>query len=305
MHAISLRQLRVFQAVAESGHFSRAGARVGLTQPAVSRSIAELEAQLGIRLLDRTTREVVLTEAGRGLAARLDRVLDELDQVLLDVKGLATLRQGKVRVASNPTLSAHLMPDCIAACERVHPGIRVVLADKVQRDVLAAVLAGEVDFGVVVDPGEAEGLVVETIGRDPFRLVCRPEHRLARSRSVRWHDLGAERLVLLDATSGSRPLIDAALQAEGIDTREAMALGQPSTVFQMVAAGLGVSVMPSLSTSLAESQGLAVRPLRPQVQRDIALVRRRNRALAPLAEQVWSLIREVAQASGTTLSGSP
>jgi DNA-binding transcriptional LysR family regulator len=284
LHAISLRQLRVFQAVAESSHFSRAGARVGLTQPAVSRSIAELETQLGIRLLDRTTREVVLTEAGRGLAARLDRVIDELDQVLADVRDLATLRQGKVRVASNPTLSAHLMPECIAACERIHPGIRVLLADQVQRDVLAAVLSGEVDFGVVVDPGDVEGLLVETIGREPLHLVCRPEHSLARARSARWRDLAGERLVLLDATSGSRPLIDAALQAEGIDTREAMALGQPSTVFQMVAAGLGVSVMPSLSTSLAQAQGLAVRPLRPQVQRDIALVRRQHRALTPRAE---------------------
>ncbi len=115
---VTLRQLRVFRAAAQERNFSRTGAAVGLTQPAVSRSILELESQLGLKLLDRTTREVVLTEAGASLAARLDRVLDELDQTLQDVSGMASGRRGKVRVASSPTLSAHLMPACIAACAR-------------------------------------------------------------------------------------------------------------------------------------------------------------------------------------------
>ena len=91
---ITLRQLRVFRSVAEGRNFSRAGDQVGLSQPAVSRSISELESQLGLKLLDRTTREVVLTEAGQSLAARLDRVLDDLDQTLQDVAGLASARGG-------------------------------------------------------------------------------------------------------------------------------------------------------------------------------------------------------------------
>ena len=103
---VTLRQLRVFRSVAEGRNFSRAGDQVGLTQPAVSRAILELESQLGLKLLDRTTREVTLTEAGQSLAARIDRVLDELDQSLQDVAGLASAQGGKVRVASSPTLSS-------------------------------------------------------------------------------------------------------------------------------------------------------------------------------------------------------
>src|SRR6187431_854776 len=110
---VTLRQLRVFLAVAGERNFSRAGDAVALTQPAVSRAILELESQVGLKLLDRTTREVVLTDAGQSLAARLERVLDELDQTLLDVRGMASARRGKVRVASSPTLSAQLMPACI------------------------------------------------------------------------------------------------------------------------------------------------------------------------------------------------
>ena len=93
---VTLRQLRVFRAVALERNFSRAGDSVGLTQPAVSRSVGELESQLGLKLLDRTTREVALTEAGQSLAARLDRLLDELDQTLQDVGGMAQARRGKV-----------------------------------------------------------------------------------------------------------------------------------------------------------------------------------------------------------------
>src|SRR5690348_11781754 len=104
---ISLRQLKVFLAVAEHGSFSRAGEDIGLTQPAVSRCIRELEQELGLKLVDRTTREVTLTEVGASLSATLARVLDELESALRDTHGLAEERRGRVRVASAPTISAN------------------------------------------------------------------------------------------------------------------------------------------------------------------------------------------------------
>ena len=124
---ISLRQLRAFLAVAESRNFSRAGELMALTQPAVSRNVTELEQALGVQLLHRTTREVELTDAGRLLQGHATRVLDALDECLLEVSGLATQRLGKVRVASSPTLSAHLMPRCIARCREQAPGIELLL----------------------------------------------------------------------------------------------------------------------------------------------------------------------------------
>ena len=136
---VTLRQLEVFRSVALTRNFSRSGQLIGLTQPAVSRCITELEAQLGLKLLNRTTREVELTEAGRKLAARLERVLEELDNTLLDVQGMATERRGRVRVASSPTLSANLMPECIALCRRQWPGLQLTLLDRIQHDVLDSV----------------------------------------------------------------------------------------------------------------------------------------------------------------------
>lgn len=294
---VTLRQLRVFRAVARERNFSRAGDGIGLTQPAVSRSIRELESQLGLKLLERTTREVTLSEAGQSLAARLDRVLDELDQALLDVGGLAQARRGKVRVASSPTLSANLMPDCIAALAVQEPDIQLVLLDRIQQDVLGSVRAGEVDFGVVIEPPDTDDLHCEPILRDPFVLVAPPHHALMRQHTVRWTDLAAQPLVLLDHASGSRRLIDAALERQGVRCEVVQELGHPTTVFRMVEAGIGISVMPGLAVPPQGLDALAVRPLTPPVQRDILLVHRRNRAPSPLAMRVWRLIREVAKIS--------
>jgi DNA-binding transcriptional LysR family regulator len=295
---VTLRQLRVFQAVAEGRNFSRAGGQVGLTQPAVSRSIVELEAQLGLKLLDRTTREVVLTEAGQSLALRLDRVLDELDQTLAEIHGMAGARRGKVRVASSPTLSANLMPACIAECARRDPDIELVLLDRIQQDVLDSVRAGEVDFGVVVEPTAADDLHCEAILDDPFCLVMPPSHRLAGKTSVRWSMLEGEPLVLLDHASGSRRLIDEALVLHGVHCEVRQQVGHPTTAFRMAEQGIGISVMPALAMPPMGLPALVVRPLLPKVKRSIMLVHRRNRAPAPLAQRVWALVREVALERG-------
>ena len=291
---ISLRQLHVFQSVATTHNFSRTGDAVGLTQPAVSRSITELEAQLGLKLLNRTTREVTLTDAGQRLAARLPRVLEDLDNTLLDVRGMATERRGRVRVASSPTLSANLMPECIAQCQQRLPGLELVLLDRIQSAVLASVLSGEVDFGVVIDPGERDALECETILTEPFCLACPPDHRLARKRQVRWADLAGESLVLLDHASGSRRLIDRALADHAVQCTVAQEVGHTTTIFRMLDAGLGISVIPTLALPPEGLARLVVRPLVPRVDRDIVLVHRRNRALPPVAQAAWDLVRAVA-----------
>ena len=291
---ITLRQLHVFQSVATTHNFSRTGDAVGLTQPAVSRSITELEAQLGLKLLNRTTREVTLTDAGQRLAARLPRVLEDLDNTLLDVRGMATERRGRVRVASSPTLSANLMPECIAQCQQRLPGLELVLLDRIQSAVLASVLSGEVDFGVVIDPGERDALECETILTEPFCLACPPDHRLARKRQVHWADLAGESLVLLDHASGSRRLIDRALADHPVQCTVAQEVGHTTTIFRMLDAGLGISVIPTLALPPEGLARLVVRPLVPRVDRDIVLVHRRNRALPPLAQAAWDLVRAVA-----------
>ena len=304
---VSLRQLRSFVAVAESQSFSRAADALALTQPAVSRNVTELEQVMGLRLLHRTTREVELTDAGRLLLGNVTRVLEDLDACLLEIQGLATQRKGRVKVASSPTLSAHLLPQCIARSKQ--QGVTIKLLDRIQSDVLLSVRSGEVDFGVLIDPSEKQDLQLQTILSEPFYLVCLSSHRLARKKEVHWAELAHEPLVLLDHSSGSRRLIDAALQTLGAAASVVQDVGHTATIYSMVQLGLGLSVVPQLAIPAAWNQRAATpakapdeavlvsRKLVPQVQRGIMLARRQQRELSPVAQLVWDLIAEEAAGS--------
>ena len=290
----SLKQLRVFVAVTRHGSFSRAGEAIGLTQSAVSHSVKELEAEVGVRLLDRTTREVVLTDAGLRLANRVERLLDELQAALLDARSFGVQRSGTVRVATSQTISAHLMPQCIAAGEREYPEIRIMLRDQAQQQVLRSVRNAEVDFGIVVDPVQAVDLECEAVLHEPFLLLCRDDHPFAARQEVRWSALNGCRLGLQDYASGSRPLIDSALRQQGVEAQVVQEIGHPATLLQMVAEGIGISIFPALALPLPEGGRLRVRRLVPEINRALMLVRRKTRSLQPAAEAFWQIARQPA-----------
>jgi len=301
----SLRQLKVFVAVAHAGSFSRAGEQIGLSQSAVSHSVKELESEIGVKLLDRTTREVVLTEAGQQLAARLERQLEELTSTLLDTRSVGHQLSGTVRVAASQTISAHLMPQCIAAAALEFPAIRFVLHDRPQQWVLQSIRQGEVDFGMVIDPIQASDLDCEAVLSEPFLLLCRNDHPLASQEQVPWQALQGANLVLQDYASGSRPLIDDALLRQGIETNIVQQIGHPATLFPMVEAGIGISVLPALALPLPQGRPLVVRPLIPVVDRQLMLVRRKNRSLSRAAEAIWHVVRKQAQQLTAARLGDP
>ncbi|HBI6860579.1 MULTISPECIES: LysR family transcriptional regulator [Enterobacter] len=287
----SLRQLRVFVTVAQARSFSRAGEMIGLSQSAVSHSVKELETQTGVKLLDRTTREVVLTEAGQQLAARLERLLDELNSTLRDVGRLGQQLSGTVRVAASQTISAHLIPQCIAEGNLRYPDIDFVLHDRPQQWVLESIRQGEVDFGIVIDPGPVSDLVSEVVLSEPFLLLCRDDDPLALLPQVGWQSLQGANLVLQDYASGSRPLIDAALAAQGVQATIVQEIGHPATLFPMVEAGIGISVLPALALPLPQGSRLVVKRFTPAIERQLMLVRRKNRSLSGAAQAIWEVVR--------------
>ncbi|WP_368748877.1 LysR family transcriptional regulator [Klebsiella aerogenes] len=288
----SLRQLKVFVTVARARSFSRAGEIIGLSQSAVSHSVKELEHQTGVRLLDRTTREVVLTEAGHQLAGKLERLLDELHVTLREAGRVGQQLTGTVRVAASQTISAHLIPQCIAHSNRRYPDIDFVLHDRPQQWVLESIRQGEVDFGIVIDPGTAADLQCESVLAEPFLLLCREDHRFSRQLSANWQELQGERLVLQDYASGSRPLIDAALARFAIKADIVQEIGHPATLFPMVESGIGISVLPALALPLPQGSRLQVKRLTPVVERQLMLAQRKNRSLSTAAQALWEIVRE-------------
>ncbi|MEG6457844.1 LysR family transcriptional regulator [Enterobacter hormaechei] len=291
----SLRQLRVFVTVAQARSFSRAGEIIGLSQSAVSHSVKELETQTGVKLLDRTTREVVLTEAGQQLAMRLERLLDELHSTLRDVGRLGQQLSGTVRVAASQTISAHLIPQCIAESNHRYPDIDFVLHDRPQQWVLESIRQGDVDYGIVIDPGAVSDLECEVVLSEPFLLLCRDDDPLASLPHVAWQALQGANLVLQDYASGSRPLIDAALAAQGVKATIVQEIGHPATLFPMVEAGIGISVLPALALPLPQGSRLTVKRFVPCVERQLMLVRRKNRSLSGAAHACWDVVRMQAE----------
>lgn len=290
----TLRQLRVFVMVAQQGSFSQAGQQIGLSQSAVSHSIKELEAEMGVRLLDRTTREVILTDAGQQLASRLDRLLEELTTTLLEVRSYGQQRSGTVRVAASQTISAHLMPQCLAAAQLHFPDIKIMLHDRPQQWVLQGVRNAEVDFGIVIGPLRSVDLEQQAILEEPFLLLCRKDDPLAAAEQVNWSMLHGRTMVLQDYTSGSRVLIDEALQQQQIAVNVVQEIGHPVTLYPMVDAGIGISILPALALPLPEGRPLMVRRITPEVNRKLMLIRRKNRSLSSAAEAIWQEVRQQA-----------
>ncbi|CAO96152.1 LysR family transcriptional regulator [Erwinia tasmaniensis] len=291
----TLRQLRVFVAVAKQGSFSQAGQSIGLSQSAVSHSIKELESEMGIRLLDRTTREVVLTEAGEQLASRLERMLEELNTTLLDVRSYGQQRSGTVRVAASQTISAHLMPQCLASSQLHYPEIKIMLRDRPQQWVLQSIRHAEVDFGIVIGPLQADDLQCEAILEEPFLLLCRQDDPLAHRQTVYWPMLNQRTLVLQDYSSGSRVLIDEALRLQQVQAEIVQEIGHPATLYPMVEAGIGISILPALALPLPQGSPLMVKRIVPEINRTVMLVRRKNRSLTPAAEVIWQEVRQQAE----------
>jgi DNA-binding transcriptional LysR family regulator len=289
---VTLRQLRVFIEVAKRQSFSRAGDEIGLTQSAVSRCVRELETEIGVKLIDRTTRDVQLTDVGTNLVATLTRLITDLDDALREVRDIGEQRRGRVVVAASPTVACRLMPQVVAACGRQFPYVTLGLRDDVQSDVVRKIRSGEVDFGVIIGPFADDDLESEVLMSDSFCVVVRSDHALAARERAGWKDLDGEALVMLDPASGSRPLIDAVLGEQGVHARIVQELGHPATVYGLVEAGVGISVLPWLALPLPEGSSLVARPLEPRAERTVELVRRRDRSLSPAAEAVWTLIRQ-------------
>jgi DNA-binding transcriptional LysR family regulator len=288
---VGLRQLRVFLAVAKYGSFSRAAEEVTVSQSAVSLAVQQLESELGLRLFDRTTRQVRMTAVGETLAASGTRLLAELDTVLRELKDTGQQRRGRVVMACVPSVARGLMPGCVEYCAKKWPEISFAIEDIAAKDVLAKVKRGDVEFGVTGGYIDASELHVEDLTKDRFVLACRRDDELARSKVVAWGKLSGRRLVMLDNTSGSRPQIMDTLTKAGVKAQISLELAQPSSVLAMVEAKLGIAVVPMLVAPIESHPALTIRKLvRPSVNRTIFLLKRRDRSLSPAASAVWSAL---------------
>jgi DNA-binding transcriptional LysR family regulator len=288
---VTIGQLRGFLAVAKRGSFSRAADDIGLSQSAVSTSVRQLEAELGLKLFDRTTRHVELTNVGATLVATSSRLLEELDATLKELRDIGEQRRGRVVMACVPAVARSLMPQCVAYCATKWPDVSLRIDDIAATEVAGKVGRGEVEFGVLSGEISNTELHIEPLMEDPFRLICRRDDPIGRTGRVAWARLSGRRLVMLSNTSGSRQLIEATLKQTATNAEVFLELAQPGSVLGMVEAGIGLAVVPQLAAPRRDDTLLATcRLTKPEVSRTILLLRRRDRSLSPAATAVWSAL---------------
>jgi len=282
---ITLRQIEAFLAVAQLEGFTRAAERIHLTQSAISVLIRELEEQIGVRLFDRTTRAVRLTEAGKEFFPFAEKALAELQTALHNTRDLIAKKRGRLVLAAPPLIASHLLPPVMAKFQEMYPGVAIVLKDLRADDILLRVRSGEVDFGVGTFHRLDEELESAPLITDSLILVCSKEHPLTKKRRVRWKDLADHPLITLDRHSSLRHLIDRTLESAGCSISPAYEVSFITTAIGMVEAGLGVSALPSyvlLSTQHSNFQTRRI--VEPTVTREISIVTKRGRSFSPAAE---------------------
>ena len=289
-----LNDLLAFRAVAEQANFRRAAESVHISQPAFSRRIDKLEQALGVKLLERTTRRVSLTAVGRDFARKVATLLDDLDGTLLAMRGIAPARMGSVTVACVPSTVYYFLSRAIGRYRERYPKIRVRIMDAGANDVLAAVSRGEADFGLNFMGSQEPEIEFHPLLEERFVAACRRDHPLARKRRVTWAELAGHDFISVSKSSGNRLLLDQALAGAAQRPEAVYEAEHVTTMLGLVEAGLGVAAVPSMAMPGKDHPLLVSLALeQPAVTRHVGLIRRRGRALAPAAQQLFDFLGEI------------
>ncbi|WP_414449466.1 LysR family transcriptional regulator [Burkholderia sp. 22PA0099] len=282
---LNLRELRAFVTVAQAGNFTRAAARLNLSQPALTVQIRRLEDTVGARLFDRNSRSVALTQTGRELLPLLQRSLDDMERVLRDARALGDGTAGTVRLACLPTFAASALPELIRAFREQVPRARFEIRDGVASAVEALVRNEEADLGLTGGEALDPALEVLHTGADRLVAVCPRNHPLARRRSVTAAEVAAAPLVLTARGTSVRAVVDAALAGAGLAPEIACEPTYMMTAVAMVRGGLGLTILPASAREVLAEPELVARPIDdPAFVRPVALIKRRGRTLPAVVE---------------------
>lgn len=293
---ITLKQIEAFLAVADSGNFSRAAVSLQSAQPAVSQAVKDLETELGVRLFDRTTRRVELTDAGREFQASAEKIVEDLGHAVTNLNDLAERRRGRIRIAAPPLLAAAVLPEAIAEFRREAPGIDVDLVDASTDEIIDAVRSGRAECGLGTFPPGGDQLERQSLARDELMLFCHADAPLAARDRVAWSDLAGEPLVTLTRGSGIRLLTEVGFETAGIGLVPSHEVSHVTTAVALVEAGLGVAVLPTYALAAARNGALVGRPLAaPTIAREIQLIHASGRSVSPAVAAFTPILRRCVQ----------
>lgn len=290
---VSVKQLRAFVAVAETGSFAQACEQLNISQPALSMAVKNLEDEVGGSLFLRSTRSLSLSPEGSAFLPTAQRLLRDWSDAFTDLQRLYSLQQGKLTIAAMPSFASTRLPAVLATYRQQFPNIDIAVRDIVMEELIEAVRAGRVELGVAFEPDDSEGLEFEALFTDRFVAVLPEAHPLLARSRLRIKDLLGDTVITLNRGSSTRRWTEAAFARESLSPPAIFEAFQLTTVGAMVAAGLGVALVPALCEEQMHQLGARCKPISGRcIERRVGIIRRRRQQLSSAAVAMRVLLME-------------
>jgi len=293
---MNLRALQYFVKLADLRHFSKAAEACFVSQPTLSTQIKKLEEELGVQLVERSPKNIMLTPVGEEVADRARLVLSDIDQIRAVARRSGNPADGVLRLGLFPTLAPYFLPHVVPGIRARYPNLTLQLAEEKTETILSMLRQGGLDAGVLALPINDEGLAMERLFAEPFVVALPGEHPLAERESIAMSDLEHTELLLLEEGHCLREHALEVCALAGAHERVDFHATSMETLRQMVGAGVGLTLMPLLAVKppIAPTENVAIRPFEdPVPKRTLALVWRGSSALSgffsELAENLKAL----------------
>ncbi len=289
---ITVKQVRAFIAIATSHSFAEACDSIHLSQPALSITIKNLEQIIGGKLFVRSTRTLALTPEGEAFLPVAKRLLTDWDSALADLSHLFSLNRGRLSVAAMPSFANSLLPSHLKEFKDEHPNINITVHDVVAEDAIEMVRSGKVELALSFEHEPSDDLVFTSLFTDHFIVALPPHHTLTRKQIIPWSAIALEPFITLKPPSHIRKMIQHSVDEQQIQLNIECETNQLATIGQLVASGMGISIVPTICSTLFQAQGAQCRRLsKPTLSRNIGIITRRRYPLSSAAQAFVNLMK--------------
>lgn len=285
MTNVTLKQLRALAAVASEGNFTKAATKLHVTQSTLTISIKMIEGEIGIRMFDRTTHEVSLTREGALFLPIVQKILDDLERAIDELRQIANLDQTSVVVAGAGSFISCVLSPSTLRLARTHPLINIRLVEAPTASVIQMVLSGEADFGVTTLLEDVPNIDVAPLLSDVFCAVFAHNHALSGAKdNLSWYDLKGLKSIRLNNSNDIRTLLNRLPEFKFLTSETAYEVGLASSLHSLLNAGFGYAAVPAMTARYLQNGGLTfMRIGQPTIHRTLTAIKRKGKALSPSA----------------------
>jgi LysR family transcriptional regulator, transcription activator of glutamate synthase operon len=290
---MEVAQLRYLVALADELHFTRAAAREHIAQPALSQQIRRLEDEVGLALVERTTRRVSITEPGELLVARARRILAELEAARAELQAVRGIQSGRVLVGALHTMGPVDLALVLAEFHERHPGVELTVREQSSEELAEMLRVDELDlaFLSVTERVESHGLGLFQLVSEELVLILPPDHRLRRRHRVRMAELAGEHFISFREGARLRELLVSAAHSAGFEPEVKLESNEARRIRRLVSRGLGVAILPRSDAVEPGAEVVVAALTEPALRRDITLAWREGRRHPPAAAEFMALAR--------------